>query len=374
MAKVSLLIPAFNEIRFIRRTLESVIGEADEIIISDNASTDGTSGVCAEYASKYPDLIKYSIDEGGNWPERFKSMLNRARGDYIRLIGAHDLISHGSTESMKKLLENNPDAVMAYSKWCIYLNQDYTFSEFHFMPEQSIQAFISASPFIRVKTTPSHFRLPSLYYGLYRKDTLVEGFNFLSSIFSNKVFTDTGLMAAMLKRGKLLCDDTSVFFWMKPRIVLDILSEYKRMAISASNGTCDSPLYWPFATICDCYAVSKDMQTMQNIPDNFDQECLDIFVKMYFPLFDALSKEENNKITLSDIPQVVPYHKFLHDEVSNAILKYQKEIQHVYFVSSKIDLSLLFRKLVKLIKYILPYSFVRIIQERKAHRTIRVCQ
>ena len=76
MAKTSILMPVYNEVNFIRRTLESVVGEADEIIISDNCSTDGTSEICREFAEKYPE-IKYfrqekNIGSAGNFKFLYK--------------------------------------------------------------------------------------------------------------------------------------------------------------------------------------------------------------------------------------------------------------------------------------------------------------
>jgi hypothetical protein len=44
MIKTSMFIQIYNGIRFIRRILESVIGEADKILISGYGSTDDTQG------------------------------------------------------------------------------------------------------------------------------------------------------------------------------------------------------------------------------------------------------------------------------------------------------------------------------------------
>jgi glycosyltransferase involved in cell wall biosynthesis len=56
MIKTSLVIPVYNEIRFIERTLQSVVGEADEILVCDNASNDGTSEVCIQFSNKYSEI------------------------------------------------------------------------------------------------------------------------------------------------------------------------------------------------------------------------------------------------------------------------------------------------------------------------------
>jgi glycosyltransferase involved in cell wall biosynthesis len=351
---VSFFMPVYNEIRFIRRTLESIISEADEILISDFGSTDGTLEVLDEFVSKYPKVI-YANHQNWSYSDRTNWFFQNAHGKYVRLIGGHDMVSGGSTKSMVALLESDPDAVLVYSKSCICLNQDYTFNSFSFISLENSNPFLSDSPFIRVQSVSNHFYLPSIYYGLYKKNIFSDTINFLTSIFSDGIITDTGIIAAMLKRGKLLCDETSFFFWMKPRLDTDLISEYRRMSKANSRDGICSPFYWSFATICDCYAVAKDMQTLQDMPDNFNQTSLDIFIKMYSNLFDLLLE----KITPADIPPVNPEYLPIKDDVFYAVTEYieKREKQDLF--------SQCFNIIKKLIKCTLPYGFVRLIQEIK---------
>lgn len=53
--KVSIGLPVFNGARFIRKSLDSLLGQTFdnfEIIISDNASSDLTPKICQEYIQK----------------------------------------------------------------------------------------------------------------------------------------------------------------------------------------------------------------------------------------------------------------------------------------------------------------------------------
>jgi glycosyltransferase involved in cell wall biosynthesis len=69
--KVSVIIPTFNCKKYIRETIESVLMQTwsnIEIIIQDNASTDGTFQIESEYANKYPEkviLFRNVINLGG---------------------------------------------------------------------------------------------------------------------------------------------------------------------------------------------------------------------------------------------------------------------------------------------------------------------
>ena len=63
--RVSVGVPVYNGERFIRQTLDSLVDQSFkdlEIVISDNASTDGTAAICEEYARR-DDRIRYVRNE-----------------------------------------------------------------------------------------------------------------------------------------------------------------------------------------------------------------------------------------------------------------------------------------------------------------------
>ena len=72
--KVSVLCTAYNHEKFLRQCLDGFVMQKTnfkyEVIVHDDASTDGTKKIIEEYVKKYPELIKpiyqtqnqYSID------------------------------------------------------------------------------------------------------------------------------------------------------------------------------------------------------------------------------------------------------------------------------------------------------------------------
>ena len=57
--KISLIIPAYNCERYIRRALDSALKQTyrnTEIILVNDGSTDGTGKICADYAEKYEQI------------------------------------------------------------------------------------------------------------------------------------------------------------------------------------------------------------------------------------------------------------------------------------------------------------------------------
>ena len=79
MPKVTIGMPVYNAEKYLRKSLGALVSQSFkdfELIISDNASIDGSSDICKEY-SKIDDRIKYvrqPVNIGG-W-ENFKYVLN----------------------------------------------------------------------------------------------------------------------------------------------------------------------------------------------------------------------------------------------------------------------------------------------------------
>jgi glycosyltransferase involved in cell wall biosynthesis len=351
MSDISFFIPTYNEIRFIRRTLESIIPEAGEILISDYGSTDGTLEVLEEFSAKHPKII-YTIHKGLPYVDRWNWFFQNAHGKYIRIIGGHDLVSGGSSKSMAVLLDSNPDAVMAYSKYCIELNSDYTFYNFLNMQESWIKTLSDDSPFDRVRGAIFDHHA-YIYYGLYRKDFLTSAV--MPSVFIDSQ-TDIGIITFMASKGKLLADETSMFFWMNPRPRLDSASELKRTSLTMSQGKTDHPFFWLFLIMCEQYSIAKDMETWGSAPDNFGGELLNHITHGR----ESLSSDDY-KINSFILPtfQIRPDKEYLCTEVLKSALNFQKE--------KKTNFS---KWIKKTIKFILPYGLIRYMQKRRSANNI----
>jgi FkbM family methyltransferase len=345
---VSVYIPVYNEIRFIRRTLESIVSEADEILISDFGSTDGTLEILEEFVSKYPKIV-YAKHQNWQLCDRINWFFQNAHGKYVRLIGGHDMVSSGSTKSMTALLESDPDAVMVFSKYSIYLNSDYSLNVHDEMSDQWCRNLASNDPFIRIDSAIEHIK-QHVYYGLYK-------YEFLRQFFTSNIAipTDLACHLFMASKGKLLSDDTSFFFWMYPRRPMDLVSEFIRIAKTASNGKNEHPFYLAFAVVVDSYNIAKEMQKISGAPENFDKKILYHWLDYLYGV-NLLNRE----IILDEMPGTTSGNEKIYHEVYNLIKEYQKNQSAV---AISVELHNKFSKIKtiikKIIKWILPYGIVQ---------------
>ena len=95
---VSVVIPCFNEERFIGKVLENLAGQyapaRSEIIVVDGRSTDRTREAVAEFMRAYPNLRVRLVDNPArNIPAGVNLGINHARGDVIVRMDAHAIPS-----------------------------------------------------------------------------------------------------------------------------------------------------------------------------------------------------------------------------------------------------------------------------------------
>ncbi|MBK9989894.1 MAG: glycosyltransferase family 2 protein [Verrucomicrobia bacterium] len=117
--KVSVLIPTYNYGRYLPEAIESVLRQdfGDfELIVSDDCSTDDTTRILQDYATRDPrirvHIHKQNLGMVANW----NWCLQQARGEYIRyLFGDDCLATPHALGRMVALLDAHPEAALAVS-------------------------------------------------------------------------------------------------------------------------------------------------------------------------------------------------------------------------------------------------------------------
>jgi glycosyltransferase involved in cell wall biosynthesis len=117
--KISVFITSYNQKDYLVEAIESVLNQTlppFEIIIVDDCSTDGSQKVIAEYAQRYPDLIRPFYHRQNLGIPRNKSFaLEQVRGDLVTYVDGDDRFLPRKLEMELKTLLNHPDAQIVYS-------------------------------------------------------------------------------------------------------------------------------------------------------------------------------------------------------------------------------------------------------------------
>ena len=110
---ISVCIATHNGGRFLKEQLTSIlcqIGENDEVIISDDGSTDDTLKIINGFNDKRIIVVNQKSPKGLPAHEyatlNFENALKHAMGDYIFLADQDDVWVHNKVAVMMKYLEN----------------------------------------------------------------------------------------------------------------------------------------------------------------------------------------------------------------------------------------------------------------------------
>ncbi|MEE3466913.1 MAG: glycosyltransferase family 2 protein [Eubacterium sp.] len=111
--KVSVIIPCYNVENRVRDCLDSLVNQTIgtdklELILVDDASTDGTVNVLKEYESRYPDTIMVILCEKNGRQGRARNIgMSYASGDWISFVDADDMIHHRMYEILCGIAEES---------------------------------------------------------------------------------------------------------------------------------------------------------------------------------------------------------------------------------------------------------------------------
>ena len=114
---ISIGMPVYNSEKHIRQSLDSLLAQdyGDfELLISDNASTDGTQGICLEYAAKDERIRYYRNERNMGIAWNANRVFELSSGEYFKWAGSHDYVSPSFISTCKRVLDADPGVVLAY--------------------------------------------------------------------------------------------------------------------------------------------------------------------------------------------------------------------------------------------------------------------
>ena len=116
---VSVVIPAYNHVRYIDECIDSVLSQdhpAIEVIVVDDGSTDGT----LERLQAYGQRITLLTQQGGRQARARNLALGVARGDLVAFLDSDDRYRPGRIRAAVKAFRDDSEAALVWSDYrCI---------------------------------------------------------------------------------------------------------------------------------------------------------------------------------------------------------------------------------------------------------------
>ena len=123
---VSIICTVFNKEPWLKKTIDSFLAQetefAYEIILVDDASSDGSRSIIQDYQANYPDLIRaFYQDENQGIAKTWLAICKEARGQYIARCDGDDFwLEPLKLQKQVDLLESKPDCKWSNTDFDIY--------------------------------------------------------------------------------------------------------------------------------------------------------------------------------------------------------------------------------------------------------------
>lgn len=119
LPKISIVIPSFNMVNYIERSIRSVV-EQDydniELFIKDSGSNDGTVDIIKFYAKKYSKIIKWVSNKDEGQADAINYGMTKVQGDILAYLNADDVYKKGVFKEVAKYFMENLNTMWVFGK------------------------------------------------------------------------------------------------------------------------------------------------------------------------------------------------------------------------------------------------------------------
>lgn len=190
-------MPVYNAHKFLAQAIESILGQTFpdlELIICDNASTDGSPAICERYAAADARvrLLRNPVNLGAN--PNYRRLACETHSEYFKWASSNDLIDSNYIERCVHRLDETSDAVLAFGQTLIFHDDPHGG-----MPYEDPRHLEDEDPFVRFQRCLEQLRLNNVLNGLMRTSALRR-----TSMLRDYLSSDYVLIAELALAGKII--------------------------------------------------------------------------------------------------------------------------------------------------------------------------
>lgn len=119
MPKVSIGLPVHNGENYLDDAIRSLREQTFtdfELILSDNASTDGTEAICRRHVAEDPRIRYHRFQRNMGAAHNFNHLLDLADGEYFKWAAHDDVCGPDFLAACLEVLEAEPDVVLCHTR------------------------------------------------------------------------------------------------------------------------------------------------------------------------------------------------------------------------------------------------------------------
>lgn len=211
-SKITIIVPVYKVEPYIRRCVESLIGQTHqriEVILVDDGSPDNCGAICDEFSKSDSRITVIHTENKGVYSARNKA-LDVATGDYLMFVDSDDWVEPDFCEKALKLaLENNVQMV-AFMYNDVFEGRDHSITEKRPVVLHET-GYMEASEAVRhliLRDSP----IASYLYNKIFKRSLFDGFRFPEG----RVLQDQAVTyLMMLRAGRIYVSNAVLYNYLQ---------------------------------------------------------------------------------------------------------------------------------------------------------------
>lgn len=253
MYKVSIVMPMYNQEKYIAECLNSVINQTlqdIEIIVVNDGSTDKSLEIVQSYAQKDSRIIVIDKPNSG-YGHSINVGVERATGEYIGIVETDDFVRLNMYEELYNTAKNHGDVDIVKSNFCRFfsdLGKVVVKSEFLTNDESYYDRVIVPREEKEVFTFPMN-----TWTGIYRREFLLK-YNIKHNITPGASYQDNG------------------FFFMTFALANSLVLVNKAFYMNRRDNP-NSSVYNPEKVYCVCDEYDYINKQLSQYPDIYKQVC-----------------------------------------------------------------------------------------------------
>jgi glycosyltransferase involved in cell wall biosynthesis len=203
---ISIGMPVYNGENHLVPALDSILAQSFsdfEVIISDNASTDGTAEVCRKYRARDARIRYYRNPRNFGAAKNHNQVFELSSGKYFKWASHDDMLAPDFLSRCVSVLEDDPSVVLCYAKMILIDDFNKTTAPL----QETVASVASSSPSERFGGVILHDRLCADIYGVIRSDVLRR-----TSLIASYVGSDRTLRAQLALLGRFYEVPEHLFF------------------------------------------------------------------------------------------------------------------------------------------------------------------
>jgi glycosyltransferase involved in cell wall biosynthesis len=206
---VSIGLPVYNGENFVAEAIECVLAQSFsdwELVISDNASTDGTLNICRAFAARDPRISVHRNERNLGVARNYNRTFELSRGRYFAWLAHDDFVGPEFLERCLQELERDDQVLLAFPKVVFVDAQRRPLAR-----QASDLSILGSTPVSRVRQLMRlEYQSNDIFwsqFGLIRRGTLEQ-----TDLMSTYNGSDQVLLLEIALRGKLKQFDAELFF------------------------------------------------------------------------------------------------------------------------------------------------------------------